>query len=288
MSKQLDLGTPRWCKGCGDFGILNALKNDMRASGIQPHNTVHISGIGCSGRIPNYIASYGAHTLHGRAIPFATGLALTRPELNLYIESGDGDALSIGGNHLLHGINKNFNCVFVLFNNELYALTKNQTSPTTRQHHPTSTQPEGTWLPPLNPLRVVLGFSPSFVANTADWMSDHLARTLAAARQHPGFAFVHVYQRCPHYDQNAFNHKDRTWPVFLEHEQGIAADKRYASASSLPHDPADFSAAMQLAAEPHRHFGLLYVDAAKPRYDCLLRETAAESAPIDPLAQYEI
>jgi len=280
---------PRWCKGCGDFGILSALKNDMAASGIAPEQTVHVSGIGCSGRVPNYINSYGAHTLHGRAIPFATGLILTRPELQVYIESGDGDALSIGGNHLLHGINKNVNCVFVLFNNELYALTKSQTSPTTRQGHPTNTQPDGTWLPPINPLRIVLGFSPSFVANTADWMSDHLAHTLAAAREHQGFSFVHVFQRCPHYDPNAFNHRDRSWPVFLTDEAGIPPDKRYKDAANEAHDPTDYHAAMRLADSAHTHFGLIYKDADKPRYDSILQAAASGSAPeSELLAHYRL
>jgi len=196
--KDLNTENPRWCVGCGDFGILIGLKRFMIDEHLLPHETVNISGIGCSGRTPFYVNTYGLHSIHGRAIPVAMGLALTRPDLHLIIHSGDGDALSIGGNHLIHGINKNFKCTFILYDNEIYALTKSQTSPTTRKGHKTNTQPTGTYLDPIVPSKFALGVGASYVANTADWMPDHFTNTLKSAFKHEGFSFVHVFQRCPH------------------------------------------------------------------------------------------
>ncbi|MFT5130693.1 MAG: 2-oxoglutarate ferredoxin oxidoreductase subunit beta [Rhodothermales bacterium] len=277
--KDLDTENPRWCRGCGDFGILSALKKHMVDRDLAPWETVHVSGIGCSGRTPNYINSYGMHTLHGRAITIATGLILTRPDLEIFVHSGDGDALSIGGNHLLHGINKNLNCTFVLFNNELYALTKSQTSPTTRQGHATNTQPQGTYLEPLNPIRLVLGMGASFVANTADWLSDHMANTLEAAAEHPGFSFVHIFQRCPHYDPNAFNHKRSEWQEFLVNEShGVPIAKRMVGKSATrEHDPFDLQAAFKMAEQFKTHFGIVYRQPSKACYDRILQQQTAES-----------
>ena len=141
--KDLNTENPRWCAGCGDFGIIMGLKRFIVERQLSPSQTVNVSGIGCSGRAPNYFNTYGVHSIHGRPIPIALGVALARPDLNLFVHAGDGDTLSIGGNHLIHGINKNFKCVFLMYDNEMYALTKNQTSPTTRQNHPTNTQPQG-------------------------------------------------------------------------------------------------------------------------------------------------
>src|SRR3989338_6528062 len=171
--KDLNTENPRWCAGCGDFSIIIAVKRFMVDQQLQPHMTVNVSGIGCSGRASFYINAYGVHSIHGRAIPVALGIALAKPELNLFIHSGDGDAMSIGGNHLIHGINKNFNCTFILYDNEIYALTKSQTSPTTRKGHKTNTQPKGTLLDPIYPSKFALGVGATFVANTADWIPDH-------------------------------------------------------------------------------------------------------------------
>ncbi len=278
--KDLQTDNPRWCTACGDFGVLMGVKRFMVDKQMSQVTTVNVSGIGCSGRTPNYINSYGAHTIHGRPITFATGLILTRPDLQVMIHAGDGDSLSIGGNHLIHGINKNLNCIFLLYDNELYALTKNQTSPTTRTTHPTNTQPGGTLLEPLNAVRLVLGIGASFVASTADWMPDHLAKTLEAAYEHPGFAFVHISQRCPHFDPNNFAHKETNWFSFLTHEKGIAADKRIADKTEqTPHDPSDLEAAFRLAVEPKRYFGLFYRNAQKPAYDQLMRDIVKNAKP---------
>ncbi len=269
--KSLHTENPRWCVGCGDFGIVMALKRFMVEHQMSPDKTVNVSGIGCSGRAPNYINSYGAHTIHGRPITVALGLALARPDLNVFIESGDGDALSIGGNHLIHGINKNFNCTFLLFDNELYALTKSQTSPTTRKGHKTNTQPAGTYLEALNPIKLVLGIGASFVATTADWMPDHFEKTLQAAFNHKGFSFIHVTQRCPHFDPDNFDHKTTTWFSFLKHANGIEPDKRIAGKTEvIEHDPTNLVEAFQLANSHHRYFGLFYRDDNKPCYDEIL------------------
>ncbi len=269
--KDLQTENPRWCAGCGDFGIVMGLKKFYVDRQMDPAHVVNVSGIGCSGRTPNYINTYGIHTIHGRPITIALGLALARPDLNIFISSGDGDALSIGGNHLIHGINKNFNCVFLLFDNELYALTKSQTSPTTRKGHKTNTQPSGTYLEPLNPIKLALGIGASFIASTADWLPDHFASTLKAAFDHKGFSFVHISQRCPHFDENNFDHKTTSWFSFFSHEKGIPPDKRIADKTEvIKHDPSDLEAAFRYAQSQRRYFGLFYRDPSKPCYDDIL------------------
>jgi len=274
--KDLNTENPRWCVGCGDFSIIMGLKRFMVDQQIMAHNTVNVSGIGCSGRAPNYINAYGVHGIHGRAIPLALGLALTRPELNVFIHSGDGDALSIGCGHFIHGINKNFNCVFILYDNELYALTKSQTSPTTRKGHKTNTQPTGTYLDPINPIRLALGAGGSFIANTADWLQDHLVNTLRRAFDHKGFSFVRVSQRCPHFDPNNWDHKSTNWFSFLTHENGIPVDKRIADkVTQVQHDPSDLDAAFKLGSSNQTYFGLIYCNPNKPRYDEIIQSQVA-------------
>jgi 2-oxoglutarate ferredoxin oxidoreductase subunit beta len=280
--KDLNTENPRWCSGCGDFGILMGVKRFFVDQKLIAHDTVNVSGIGCSGRAPNYINTFGVHSIHGRPLTVALGLALGRPDLNLFVHSGDGDALSIGGNHLIHAINKNFKCVFLMYDNEVYALTKNQSSPTTRRKHPTNTQPQGTYLDPLIPVQVALGVGASFVASTADWMPDHLASTLSAAFQHNGFAFVHICQRCPHFDPDNFDHKTSTWFSFLKHEKGIAPDKRIAEKTeTIEHDPTDLAKAFKIAIDDRRYFGLFYQNNNKPRYDQILinQTKSAEQKP---------
>lgn len=271
--KDLNTENPRWCAGCGDFGIIMGLKRFIVERQLLPAKTVNVSGIGCSGRAPNYFNTYGVHSIHGRPLTVALGLALARPDLNLFVHAGDGDTLSIGGNHFIHGINKNFNCVFLMYDNEVYALTKNQTSPTTRKDHPTNTQPQGTFLNPLNPITVALGLGASFVASTADWIPDHLTNTMKAAFDHPGFSFVHISQRCPHFDLNNFDHKSSSWFSFLKHSTGIDADRRLAEKTEvLEHDPSDLMAAFKYASNERRYFGLFYQNKSKPRYDEILHD----------------
>ena len=278
--KDLNTENPRWCLGCGDFGVLMGYKRFMVDEQLIPHNTVNVSGIGCSGRVPFYINTYGVHAIHGRAIPVALGIALSRPELNLFIHSGDGDALSIGGNHLMHGINKNFQCTFILYDNEIYALTKSQTSPTTRKGHKTNTQPGGTYLDPIYPSKFALGVGASFVANTADWMPGHFTDTLKAAFRHKGFSFIHVLQRCPHFDPKNFDHHNPSWFSFLTHEKGVPPEKRLADKVEVTaHDPSDKTAAFNYASGEQVYFGLLYQNFDKPRYDVMLRNQIKEAGP---------
>jgi 2-oxoglutarate/2-oxoacid ferredoxin oxidoreductase subunit beta len=276
--KDLNTENPRWCAGCGDFGIIMGLKRFMVDRQLKPAMTVNVSGIGCSGRAPNYFNTYGVHSIHGRPITVALGLALARPDLNLFVHAGDGDSLSIGGNHLMHGINKNFKCVYLMYDNEVYALTKNQTSPTTRKDHPTNTQPQGSFLNPINPLTVAMGLGASFVASTADWIPDHLTNTMKAAFDHPGFAFVHISQRCPHFDPNNFDHKTSNWFSFLKHANGIEPDRRLADKTEIiDHDPSDMMGGFKYAAAERRYFGLFYQNKSKPRYDAILHDLVKNS-----------
>lgn len=280
--KDLNVENPRWCAGCGDFGILMGFKRFLVEQQIPPHMTVNVSGIGCSGRVPFYVNTYGVHAIHGRAIPVAMGLALTRPDLKIFIHSGDGDALSIGGNHLIHGINKNFQCVFILYDNEIYALTKGQTSPTTKKGQKTNTNPMGSLLDPIWPMQFALGVGASFAANTADWLPDHLASTFKAAFAHNGFSFVHVFQRCPHFMPDNFDNKAANWFSFLTHENGIPPDKRFKdTAEVVQHDPTDKAAAFHYADSSRHYFGLFYHSRSKPRYDEILRKRI-EDAPHKP------
>lgn len=278
--KDLNTENPRWCAGCGDYGIIAGVKRLMIDEHIQPQNTVNVSGIGCSGRAPFYINAYGVHAIHGRANTVALGLALMRPDLNIFIHSGDGDALSIGGNHLIHAINKNFNCVFLMYDNEIYALTKNQTSPTTRKDHPTMTQPSGTYLEPFKAVSLALGAGASFIATTADWMPDHMVNTIRTAYHHKGFSFVHISQRCPHFDPDNFDHKSSSWFSFLEHANGIEPDKRLKEKTEIiQHDPSNKAEAFRLSDSGHRYFGLYYRNADKTCYDDILRRNITNAKP---------
>ena len=213
--KDLKSSDPRWCTGCGDYTILVGLRKFMVNNQLERENTVNVSGIGCSGRIPHYMNTYGIHSLHGRSVPVALGVVLARPDLNVFVHSGDGDSLSIGGNHLMHGIKKNFNCVYLLFDNQIYGLTKNQTSPTTRQGLPTQSQPAGSLMEPINPIHFALGLGASFVASTAEWLGGHFVETLDKAFKHRGFSFVHVAQRCPKFNPSAWNFQESSWMHFF-------------------------------------------------------------------------
>lgn len=190
----------RWCPGCGDYGILQAVQMLMPDLGDAPHNTVFISGIGCSSRFPYYMNTYGMHSIHGRAPAIATGLAVARPDLDVWVITGDGDGLSIGGNHLIHALRRNVNFTILMFNNRIYGLTKGQFSPTSEVGKVTKSTPFGSVDPPFNPLSVALGAEASFVARTHDLDRKHMIETFAAAHAHRGSSFVEIYQNC-----NVFN-----------------------------------------------------------------------------------
>ncbi len=194
----------RWCPGCGDYAILAAIQSFMPTLGIKRENTVFISGIGCAARLPYYMNTYGMHSIHGRAPAIATGLATTRPDLSVWVIGGDGDLLSIGGNHLLHALRRNVNLKILLFNNRIYGLTKGQYSPTSEVGKTTKSTPMGSVDRPLNPVSIALGAEATFVARTVDSDRKHLTAVLQAAAQHRGAAFVEILQNCDIYNDGAF------------------------------------------------------------------------------------
>ena len=194
----------RWCPGCGDYSILAQMQKMLPELRVPREDIVFISGIGCSSRFPYYVESYGFHSIHGRALTLATGLKVARPELKIFVITGDGDGLSIGGNHLLHAMRRNLDITVVLFNNRIYGLTKGQFSPTSEMGKVTKSSPYGTTESPLNPTKIALAAGATFVARTADRETKHLEETLFAASQHKGTSFVEVYQNCNIFNDGAF------------------------------------------------------------------------------------
>jgi 2-oxoglutarate ferredoxin oxidoreductase subunit beta len=194
----------RWCPGCGDYAILSAVQGFMPELGIPPERIVFMTGIGCAGRFAYYMDTYGMHGIHGRAPALATGLATTRPDLSIWIVTGDGDALSIGGNHLIHALRRNVPVKILLFNNQIYGLTKGQASPTSERGKITKSTPFGSHDRPFNPLALALGAEATFVARTLDRDRRHMAEVLRAAAAHEGTAFVEIYQNCPVFNDGAF------------------------------------------------------------------------------------
>ncbi len=195
----------RWCPGCGDYGILQAVQQLMPDLGVDPHNTVFVSGIGCSSRFPYYMNTYGMHSIHGRAPAIATGVAVARPDLDVWVITGDGDGLSIGGNHLIHALRRNVNLTILLFNNRIYGLTKGQYSPTSEVGKVTKSTPFGSIDQPFNPLSVALGAEATFVARTHDLDRKHMMETFRAAHDHRGASFVEIYQNCNVFNDGQFN-----------------------------------------------------------------------------------
>jgi 2-oxoglutarate ferredoxin oxidoreductase subunit beta len=201
----------RWCPGCGDYAILSAVQSFMPELGVAPENVVFVSGIGCSSRFPYYLDTYGLHSIHGRAPAIATGVAVARRDLSVWVVTGDGDALSIGGNHLIHAMRRNVNLTILLFNNEIYGLTKGQYSPTSPVGTVTKSTPTGSVDRPFNPVSLALGSEATFVARTIDSDRKHLTEVLRAAAQHRGTALVEILQNCPIFNDGAYDVlKDRT------------------------------------------------------------------------------
>lgn len=196
----------RWCPSCGDYAILAQMKIVLAELGVPREKTVFVSGIGCSSRFPYYINSYGFHTIHGRAPAFATGVKLANPELSVWVITGDGDGLSIGGNHLLHAIRRNVDMNIILFNNRIYGLTKGQYSPTSKIGHKTKSTPFGSLDRPLSPLSVAIGAEATFVARTVDVNVKHMRETLLRAARHKGTSFVEIYQNCTVFNDEAFDY----------------------------------------------------------------------------------
>ncbi|MGW0769818.1 2-oxoacid:ferredoxin oxidoreductase subunit beta [Streptomyces sp. NPDC002676] len=216
----------RWCPGCGDYAILAAVQGFMPELGLARENIVFVSGIGCSSRFPYYMNTYGMHSIHGRAPAIATGLASSRRDLSVWVVTGDGDALSIGGNHLIHALRRNVNLKILLFNNRIYGLTKGQYSPTSEVGKITKSTPMGSLDAPFNPVSLAIGAEASFVARTIDSDRKHLTEVLRAAAGHPGTALIEIYQNCNIFNDGAFDAlKDRQQAeealIRLEHGQPI-------------------------------------------------------------------
>ena len=219
-------GVPRWCNGCGDNAILAAMQRLCSEEELAPENTVFVSGIGCSSRLPHYMKTYGFHGLHGRAFPVAEGIKIARPDLNVFVSTGDGDCCSIGAAHWIHALRYNINLTVVLHDNHVYGLTKKQASPTSPRGLKSNTTPYGALLEPMNPLTVSLGVQgASFVAQAVDWIPEVLYDIMRAAFRHRGFSFVRVLQRCPEFMPKAFDPwlHDPQRTLLLTHADGSAA-----------------------------------------------------------------
>ena len=195
----------RWCPGCGDYAVLTAVQSFLPDLGLRRENIVFVSGIGCSSRFPYYLDTYGMHSIHGRAPAIATGIATARSDLSVWVVTGDGDALSIGGNHLIHALRRNVNLTILLFNNRIYGLTKGQYSPTSELGKVTKSTPMGSLDNPFNPISLAIGAEATFVARTIDSDRKHLTEVLSAAAAHRGTALVEIYQNCPIFNDGAFD-----------------------------------------------------------------------------------
>jgi 2-oxoglutarate ferredoxin oxidoreductase subunit beta len=229
----------RWCPGCGDYAILSAVQKSMPDLGIPKEDIVFISGIGCSSRFPYYMNTYGFHTIHGRAPAIATGLRLARPELKVFVVTGDGDGLSIGGNHMLHVLRRNVNVTILLFNNRIYGLTKGQYSPTSELGKVTKSTPLGSADRPINPLAFALGCGATFVARTVDRNVPHMEEMLRRAAHHRGTAFLEILQNC-----NVYN--DLAWNVIYDKESKLRHELRLEHGKPLVFGPPDDRRALVL------------------------------------------
>jgi 2-oxoglutarate ferredoxin oxidoreductase subunit beta len=274
---------PRWCPGCGDNAVLTAVQRLCRDERLEPEKTVFVSGIGCSSRLPHYMKTYGFHGLHGRPLPVACGIRARRPDLHVFVATGDGDCLSIGAGHWIHAIRYNMKMVVLLLDNSVYGLTKNQTSPTSPKGRKTNTHPRGANLEPLDPIQTVLGIAnASFVAQTVDWNPAHLLATLTAAQRHPGLAFVRILQRCPHFPSELIDalQSDPSRLLLMTHPAGIELDDalKRTFKSQLEHDPADLNEARELAGRDDGvPVGLFYRDEDADRYDAFTVQGLATS-----------
>ena len=295
----------RWCPGCGDYAILAAVQSFMPELGLRRENVVFVSGIGCSSRFPYYMNTYGFHSIHGRAPAIATGLASSRPDLSVWVVTGDGDALSIGGNHLIHALRRNVNLKILLFNNRIYGLTKGQYSPTSEVGKITKSTPMGSLDAPFNPISLAIGAEATFVARTIDSDRKHLQSVLRAAAQHNGTSLVEIYQNCNIFNDDAFAplkdpqvRDDVT--IRLEHGEPIVfgadrekALRRTASGSLevVPADSPDILVHDARSADPSLAFALSRLDSPafehtpigifrqveRPSYDQLMREQLDEA-----------
>jgi 2-oxoglutarate/2-oxoacid ferredoxin oxidoreductase subunit beta len=305
----------RWCPGCGDYAILAAVQGFMPELGVPRENIVFISGIGCSSRFPYYMNTFGMHSIHGRAPAIATGLSTSRPDLSVWVVTGDGDALSIGGNHLIHALRRNVNLKILLFNNRIYGLTKGQYSPASELGKVTKSSPMGSIDAPFNPISVALGAEATFVARTLDSDRKHLQSVLRAAADHPGTALVEIYQNCNIFNDGAFEVlKDSEtrddWTIRLEDGQplrfgadgskavvrdafgslsiadDVAADDPRVVVHDAHREDASYAFALSRISSIDSRYAPMGVfrDVRRPVYDTMMTEqleTAAAKAPSD-------
>jgi len=264
----------RWCPGCGDYAILAAVQSFMPELGLPRERIVFISGIGCAARFPYYMQTYGMHSIHGRAPAIATGLAVTRPDLSVWVVTGDGDALSIGGNHLIHALRRNVNLKILMFNNRIYGLTKGQYSPTSGQGKVTGSTPMGSVDYPFNPLALALGAGATFVARALDTDKQGLTDVLRRAAKHEGAAFVEIFQNCNIYNDGEFDYirEDKEARTYLEHGVEFAS-------TGIAHDESDFATAFALSQLTWEKDGVIplgvFRDVDRESYDRLVQEQLA-------------
>ncbi len=274
---------PRWCAGCGDNAVLAALQRLLRDEGLRPEKTVFVSGIGCSSRLPHYMNTYGFHGIHGRALPVAQGIRLARPDVHVFVNTGDGDTFSIGAAHWIHAIRYNMKMVVLVHDNQIYGLTKKQASPTSPTNTLSNTTPRGSRLEALNPLTVTLGVqNVSFVAQAADWIPEVLYDIVRAAFHHDGLAFVRIIQRCPEWMPALLDPwlRDPNRVQLLHHEQALSLSPslKMLYRNTLEHDPSDIHRAREVASSTDPlPIGILFRDPSVPRYDELLRENVVHS-----------
>jgi 2-oxoglutarate ferredoxin oxidoreductase subunit beta len=268
-------GVPRWCNGCGDNAILAAMQRLCAEENLAPENTMFVSGIGCSSRLPHYMKTYGFHGIHGRAFPVAEGIKMARPDLNVFVSTGDGDCCSIGAAHWIHALRYNMNITVVLHDNHVYGLTKKQASPTSPRGFKSNTTPYGSTLEPMNPLTVSLGVKgASFIAQAVDWVPEVLFDIMRAAYRHRGFSFVRVLQRCPEFMPKAFDPwlHDPQRTMLLTHKDGLQLSPSLSSTyrNQLAHDPIDIDRAREIASQDDPiPVGILYRNPEAPCYEDL-------------------
>lgn len=262
---------PRWCPSCGNHTVLKCLQKLCKDLNLPPEKTVVVSGIGCSSRLPHHMGTYGFHSLHGRALPVAEGIRARRHDLSIFVVTGDGDCCAIGAGHWIHALRYNMKMTVLLLDNNIYGLTKKQTSPTTPAQTRTNTHPNGAPLEPINPLATAISVvNASFVAQCVDWLPEHLYHTLLRAQAHPGLAFVRIRQRCPHFMKGHLDAfvQDPGRLQLLTDSRGIDPGSLTQTVSTVPHDPTDFQAAMRIARQTEPiPLGLVYLNEGAVRYD---------------------
>ena len=268
-------GVPRWCTGCGDNAILAAVQRLCRDEDLRPEKTMFVSGIGCSSRFPHYMKTYGFHGIHGRALPVAEGVKMSRPDLTVFVNTGDGDCCSIGAAHWIHAIRYNMNMTVMLHDNQIYGLTKMQASPTSPRGTKSNTTPRGSYLEGLNPLTVTLGVqNVSFVAQAVDWIPEVLYDIIKAAYHHKGLSFVRILQRCPEWLPKMLDPwvHDPLKINLLHHKNGVQLSDNISKVyrTQQEHDPSNIHRAREVASSMDPiPVGILYHDPEVPCYEDL-------------------